>query len=94
MPKPNSYPPPLHNPPTTPNNNSTTVNRNATPTHADTRPGQGYGIDGVAIQRFGVEVGAERHKRVLNYSLAAAAATGRVLFIEYDLSGMHEADIV
>lgn len=55
---------------------------------------EAYGIDGVAIQRFGVEVGAARHKRVLNYSLAAAAVTARVLFVEYDLSGMHEADIV
>ena len=53
-----------------------------------------YGIDGVAIQRFGVEVSSIRHKRVLNYSLAAAAVTGRILYVEYDLSGMKEADII
>ena len=55
---------------------------------------EAYGIDGVAVQRFGVEVGAVRHKRVLNYSLAAAVQTGRVLYVEYDLSGMKETDIV
>jgi hypothetical protein len=55
---------------------------------------EAYGIDGVAVQRFGVEVGAMRHKRILGYIKSAAAQTGRVFYVEYDLSGMHEADIV
>ena len=55
---------------------------------------QAYGIDGVAVQRFGVEVSAARHKRVLSYALAAAEQTGRVLYVGYDLSGMEEGSIV
>eukprot|EP01079_Euglenida_sp_SAG-EU17-18_P008412 gene8412-207_t len=55
---------------------------------------EAYGIDGVAVQRFGVENSNLRLKRRLNYTVAAAEATGRVLYVEYDMSGMHEADIV
>ena len=39
-------------------------------------------------------MGAKRHLNVLNYSLAAAKQTGRVLYVEYDMSGMKEATIV
>ena len=43
-----------------------------------------YGIDGVALQNFG-PLGLDHE--VLNHTLESAAATGRVVYIEYDLSG-------
>jgi hypothetical protein len=55
---------------------------------------EAYGIDGVAIQRFTVEMNAARHNHVLDYSVAAAEKTNRVLYVEYDMSGMKEADLV
>jgi hypothetical protein len=55
---------------------------------------EAYGIDGVAVQRFGVEMTAVRRNRILNYTVAAAKKTNRVMYVEYDLSGMKEADIV
>jgi hypothetical protein len=51
-------------------------------------------IDGVALQRFGVAVNDAATNRVLTYALAAAQATGRVFFVEYDLSGLSEDRIV
>lgn len=55
---------------------------------------QQYGIDGVAAQRFGVELQDRSRLRVLSHTMNAAQQTGRVVFVEYDLSGMQEADIV
>lgn len=45
-----------------------------------------YGIDGVALQSF-TPLGNISSGGVLNKSLAAAEATGRALYVEYDLSG-------
>jgi hypothetical protein len=46
-----------------------------------------YGIDGVFVQRFLVEVGDPSTDRVLGHVRSAAAQTGRVYAICYDLSG-------
>ena len=45
---------------------------------------EAYGIDGVALQSFG-PLGLDHE--ILNHTLAAAAATNRVAYVEYDLSG-------
>jgi hypothetical protein len=55
---------------------------------------QAYHIDGVALQRFGVELQDRSRLRVLSYCVDAAEKTGRVIFVEYDLSGMTESSIV
>lgn len=59
---------------------------------------EAYGIDGVTVQRFAVELktphSALRMNRRVNHTLAAAEKTGRVMYIEYDLTSMKEADIV
>ena len=55
---------------------------------------QTWDLDGVAAQRFGVELDDVSRKRVLNYTVAAALATQRVVTVEYDLSGMSESSIV
>jgi hypothetical protein len=49
-----------------------------------------YGIDGVFVQRFLVELGRPSSDRVLGHVRASAAATGRVYAVCYDLSGMPE----
>jgi len=46
-----------------------------------------YGIDGVFVQRFLVELGDPSVDRVLGYVRQSAAKTGRVYAICYDLSG-------
>jgi hypothetical protein len=48
---------------------------------------QQYGIDGAFVQRFLVELGRPSTDRVLGHVRAAAAKTGRVYGICYDLSG-------
>jgi hypothetical protein len=47
-----------------------------------------YGIDGAFVQRFLVELGDPSVDRVLDHARAAAARTGRVYAVGYDLSGM------
>jgi len=51
---------------------------------------QNYGIDGVAAQRFIVDVatpdGRQRRDKVLENIRAAAEASGRVFFVTYDIS--------
>jgi hypothetical protein len=47
-----------------------------------------YGIDGVFLQRFLVELGDPSTDRVLAHVRAAAARTGRAYAVGYDLSGM------
>jgi hypothetical protein len=47
-----------------------------------------YGIDGVFLQRFLVEVGDPSLDRVLENVRAAATSTGRVYAVCYDMSGM------
>jgi hypothetical protein len=48
-----------------------------------------YGIDGVLVQRFLVELdGPTDPTRVLDHVRAAANRTGRVFAVEYDLTGM------
>jgi hypothetical protein len=49
-----------------------------------------YGIDGVFVQRFLVELGRPSTDRVLGHVRASAAATGRVYTVCYDLSGAPE----
>jgi hypothetical protein len=56
---------------------------------------QEYGLDGVLVQRF---IGETARKRadgdiVLRNIMAAAAETGRVFAIEYDISGGREATV-
>src|SRR2546426_3711680 len=46
-----------------------------------------YGIDGVFVQRFLVNVGNPSTDRVLGHVRASAPATGRVYAVCYDLSG-------
>jgi hypothetical protein len=55
---------------------------------------QAWEIDGVGVQRFLSESSEQSRLRVLNYTLSAAVATGRIVFVEYDLSGMSESDVV
>jgi hypothetical protein len=53
---------------------------------------EAWGLDGVAVQRF--VVGLPTLDRVLTDVRRAANQTGRTYFVEYDMSGMTEADIV
>ena len=53
---------------------------------------EAWGLDGVAVQRF--VVGLPTLDRVLTDVRLAANETGRAYFVEYDMSGMTEADIV
>lgn len=46
-----------------------------------------YGIDGVFVQRFLVNLGKPSFDRVLDHVRASAAKTGRVYAVCYDLSG-------
>jgi hypothetical protein len=46
-----------------------------------------YGIDGVFVQRFLVELGRPSMEKVLDHVRSAAAGTGRVYAVCYDLSG-------
>lgn len=58
---------------------------------------QAYGIDGVAVQRFGVYVSKQHVKetfRIPGYVREAANRTGRTYYIMYDLSGMNTATLV
>lgn len=48
---------------------------------------QEYGIDGVFVQRFLVNVGNPSFDRVLDHVRASAASTGRVYALCYDLTG-------
>src|SRR5439155_26623345 len=48
---------------------------------------QQYGIDGAFVQRFLAELGSPSTDRVLGHARAAAAKTGRVYAVCYDLSG-------
>jgi hypothetical protein len=52
-----------------------------------------YGIDGVFVQRFLVELGKPSTDLVLGHVRASAAATGRVYAVCYDLSGAPEAGL-
>ena len=54
---------------------------------------EAWGIDGVAVQRFVVAVPSVTLDRVLTGCRQAANQTGRTYFVEYDMSGMVEADI-
>ena len=49
---------------------------------------EAYGVDGVAVQSFGVELNVMRRKRRVNRTIAAAEQTGRVM---YTHSGMTPA---
>jgi hypothetical protein len=55
---------------------------------------EAWGIDGVAVQRFVVAVPSLPLDRVLTNVRQSANETGRVYYVEYDMSGMTEADIV
>jgi hypothetical protein len=52
-----------------------------------------YGIDGVFVQRFLVDVGNPSLDRVLGHVRASATETGRVYAIGYDLTGVPEGRI-
>lgn len=53
-----------------------------------------YGIDGVFVQRFVVEVGDPvRSSRVLGYARDAARRTGRTFALTYDMSGMRKEQL-
>src|SRR5262249_37236240 len=53
-----------------------------------------YGIDGVLVQRFLVNLGDRSFDRVLGHVREAANRTGRVFAVGYDLSGMREDRLV
>jgi hypothetical protein len=56
-----------------------------------------YGIDGVAVQRFGAGLSKQHDKesfRIAGYAREAANRTGRVYYIMYDISGMNPSQIV
>lgn len=56
---------------------------------------EAYGIDGVAVQRFLPGQNPDLPTlRVLSHVRAAANLTGRAFFVEYDMSGTAEADLV
>jgi hypothetical protein len=53
---------------------------------------EAYGIDGVAVQRFGAGLSNQHDKetfRIPGYAREAADRTGRAFYIMYDLSGMN-----
>lgn len=56
-----------------------------------------YGLDGVALQRFGVALREPQARtlidRVLANVQAAAVANGRIFFVMYDLSGLADDDL-
>jgi len=56
-----------------------------------------YGIDGVAVGRFGVAIEDPASRsavdQVLDNVRQAAEAEGRLFFVEYDLSGMQSTDL-
>jgi hypothetical protein len=54
---------------------------------------EAWGIDGVAAQRFLVSSASPSYDRVLTYIRQAANQTGRVYYVQYDMSGEAEADI-
>ncbi len=54
----------------------------------------GYGIDGVFVQRFLVELGKPSTDLVLGHVRASALGTGRVYTVCYDLSGAPEGRIL
>lgn len=55
---------------------------------------EAWNIDGVASQRFLVSLPNLPLDRILSNIRLAANETGRVYYVEYDMSGMTEADIV
>ena len=55
---------------------------------------EAWNIDGVASQRFLVSLPNTPLDRILSNIRVAANETGRVYYVEYDMSGMTEADIV
>jgi len=55
---------------------------------------EAWGIDGVAAQRFVGSVPSVPLDRVLSNVRQAANQTGRTYFVEYDMSGMSEANLV
>ncbi|APR83195.1 xylosidase/arabinosidase [Minicystis rosea] len=56
---------------------------------------EAYGIDGVAVQRFLPGASPDLPTlRVLSHVRAAANLTGRTFYVEYDMSGTPEADLV
>jgi hypothetical protein len=55
---------------------------------------EAWDIDGAAVQRFVVSLPNLPLDRVLTNVRQAANETGRVYYVEYDMSGMTEADIV
>ena len=52
-----------------------------------------YGIDGVFVQRFLVELGSPSIDTVLGHVRKSAAETGRVYAVCYDLSGAREGEL-
>ncbi len=55
---------------------------------------EAWNIDGVGVQRFVVSLPNLPLDRILTSVRQAANETGRVYYVEYDMSGMTEADIV
>jgi hypothetical protein len=57
---------------------------------------QQWGIDGVLLQRFVVDIAGDKagHEQVLKNVMAAAKATGRTWAIEYDVTGADMATVV
>ena len=55
---------------------------------------EAWGIDGAAVQRFVGSVPSVPLDRVLTNVRQAANQTGRTYFVEYDMSGMSEANLV
>jgi hypothetical protein len=55
---------------------------------------EAWNIDGVAVQRFVVALPSLPLDRILSTARLSANETGRVYYVEYDMSGMTEANIV
>ena len=55
---------------------------------------EAWGLDGVAVQRFVGSVPSTPLDRVLTNVRLAANETGRTYFVEYDMSGMAEGNLV
>lgn len=53
-----------------------------------------YEIDGVLVQRFLSETGSADSARVLKHAAQAAAESGRVFAVEYDMSGVPESQLL